>query len=78
MGLLSVSCETHATLAHLRRRLWTAIGLCIAFQIGAAALHANETERDSFKREETSSSCAVMSNQPQSNNQTSSNTGNIR
>ncbi len=78
MGLLSVSEETHATLAHLRRRLWTAIGLCFAFQIGAAALHANETGLDSFKREETSLTCAVMSNPPQSNHHRTSNTGNTQ
>jgi hypothetical protein len=76
MSLLSVSLETHASLAHLRRRLWTAIGLCFAFQIGAVALHANETGRDSFKRDETSSSCPVMSISRQSNHHRTSNTAN--
>ncbi|MEQ1539229.1 MAG: hypothetical protein ABL928_09895 [Sphingorhabdus sp.] len=78
MSLFSVSCETHEKLAHLRRRLWTAIGLCFAFQIGAAALHANETGRDSFKREEISAPCPVMSISRQSNHHRTSNTGNTQ
>ena len=43
MALLKASPSTHQRLARLRRRSWAAIGFCLLFRIGDAALHAQST-----------------------------------
>jgi hypothetical protein len=50
MGILTLTPKTHATLARFRRRTWTVVGLCFAFQIGNVALHANEHEPEDTEK----------------------------
>jgi hypothetical protein len=44
MAVFTLAHKTHAALARFRRRTWAVVGLCLVFQIGNVALHANEHE----------------------------------
>lgn len=66
MAILTLSHKTHAALSRFRRRTWTVVGLCFAFQIGNVALHANEHEPEDTGQSASMAAANTPSSRPMS------------